>query len=141
MGDPTVNDDVLVSDLDDQVLISDEIKVLTKSFNEFVQQYSENDEADDLYRIDRDKLSDEFTTKVSEFIDKPDEGNPELVEMNDLLTTLVENTQPVEAVGPTDLDQVSFYADVSIIVLVLVVFPCYLVYRIIKSVFGFTQYI
>ncbi len=128
----TIPEDTTFKINDDQIkFITDKQNDLSKKFDLLLKQDKEND---DLL-VNEQKTLNENIKLILEKNDSENENQEEI----ELLRTLVEQTKPIEQ--KKEYDTAVFYGNLSIILLVMIVLPMYVTYRILKSVFSLTRFI
>lgn len=116
--------------------ILDELIELNESIDAFVEFYEGGRDLQDERDI-------EYHADVSELLRTiAENGENEPIELSgdamDTLDTIAINT---EAGNAYQRDELSYYADLSLILLVMIVLPIYIGYRVLKSVFGLTRFL
>lgn len=116
--------------------ILDELIELNENITAFVEFYEGGQESQDERDI-------EYHANVSELlhtIAESGENGPITLSI-DAMSTLDTIATNTEAGNAYQRDELSYYADLSLIMLVMIVIPIYISYRVLKSVFGLTRFL
>lgn len=116
--------------------VLDELVELNESINAFVEFYEGGRESQDERDI-------EYHANVSALLDTiAESGEIEPLELSgDAMDTLEAIAVNTEAANDYQRDELSYYADLSLILLVMIVLPIYIGFRALKSVFGLTKFL
>lgn len=116
--------------------ILDELTELSESFAAFVELYNDERESQEGRDIEYHKNVSELLLTISE------NGESEPIELsNDVIEVLDTIATSTEAGNAYQRDELNYYADLSIILLVMIVLPIYIGFRALKSVFGLTRFL
>lgn len=123
----------------------EQIKVITDKQDEIKNKIDsmlkQNKEESDLIIEKYDLVITEqksLNENIKLILEKKDTNNIDQEQIK-LLNTLVEQTKPMEQ--KKEYDSAVFYGNLSLILLVMIILPIYVSYRILKSVFSLTRYI
>ena len=113
--------------------ILDELIELNENISVFIEFYEGGRESQDARDI-------EYHANVSALLSTIAENEP-LELSGDAMNTLETISSNTETGNAYQRDELSFYAALSLIMLVMIILPIYIGYRALRSVFGLTRFL